>query len=676
MKKYTGLALILFLSIMAWSQQKRPSKAFLRLKDRADFFYQNYNFPKAIRIYNEALKEYDSDSIKLRIADSYRRMNQTLDAEKWYKQVLGSNVLTETNMLNYGQILSANGKYDSAAAVFEKYEHHQDWIDKQAKALRDIERFYVNKVAFDIAESYFNSEEKDFSPAYLNDDLVFVSGRKSAGLMKPEYKWDGSNFLDLFVVKGGEGSPEKIQRKINSRMHEGPPVYYAQGERMIFTRNNYLASDAGASEEGVNMLKLYFSKATGEKRWGKPKEFLYNSNNYSTGHPAITADGNTLYFASDMPGGIGGVDLWKSEYQNGQWQAPENLGPRFNTSKDEMFPFLHDDSLLYYSSNGLEGLGGLDLFRLDLSNKVGKPRNLGFPVNTNADDFGITLKRGKSHGYFSSNREGGTGNDDIYDVTIYDYFIRVNLIDSLTREPLSGNIKINEIFPPDIAELVQEKTGNTIVFRALKGSGFKATGAAQGYVPDSLSIATKKHPTDILWLVYDLPLLREIAGIADFLVVKNNGLVSQVFYRKDSSSYQLYEGIELDNLKENFIEDQYMIGETLVLENIFYDFDKYNIREDAAAGLNELVAFMEVNMDAKVDLASHTDVRGSLGYNDRLAKRRAKSAMNYLVKNGIDKSRIKTSDFGETRTFNSCKEEDCSEANHQENRRIVIKLTF
>lgn len=673
MSRIAYLIIPVFIVTLAWSQE--PSKAFYRIKDRADFHYEDFHFPKAIKLYNKALDEYDSDSVKLRIADSYRQMNQMPAAEEWYRKALSNTTtLSEADMLNYGQVLSANGNYDSAAMVFEKYQHKESWVNEQAEALRNVERFYVNEIAFDILEAYFNSKEKDFSPAFLGDDVVFVSGRKSAGLMKPEYKWDGSNFLDLFVVKDG-GVPEKIQRKINTRMHEGPPVYYAGGEKMIFTRNNYLAQNAKSSEEGVNMLKLYFAELKDEEKWGKPSEFPFNSDNYSTGHPAVTSDGNVLFFASDMPGGFGGVDIWKSEFKNGKWQTPTNLGSRFNTPEDEMFPFLHNDSTLYFASNGLEGLGGLDLFRLDLSNRVAKPRNLGFPLNTKGDDFGIALKDGESHGYFSSNREGGTGDDDIYNVTIYDFIIKVNLIDSLTREPLLGNIVVDELLPPNITEIVNEKDGISVLFRALKGSNFVAKGVASGYLPGNISIATQKESDDITWLTYDLPLLPEKAERADLLVVKNNELVSQLFYKTSDAQYELHNGLDIASLQDELTEKSYAIGETVILENVYYDFDKYNIRKDASETLDEIVAFLSENPEAKIDLASHTDIRGSLSYNERLAQNRAQSAMNYLIDHGVSADRIAVTSFGETQTFNDCKG-NCNEQAHQINRRTEIRIRF
>lgn len=655
---------------------KSNTKKFSRFKAKADKSYEAFSYQKAIHHYKRALKENQSASVELKLADSYRLLNQPEEAELWYRAVLDETAMTDEDMLNFGQVLSANGKYEEALEIYENYQHHEDWVDDHVDALQNVERFYVNEIAFEIEESLFNSIEKDFSPTLKKDAVVFVTGRPSSGLLKPEFSWDGSNFLDLFEVKHGE-LPEKIHRGINTRYHEGPAVYFDGDQKMFFTRNNYHKKKAGESEDGVNMLKLYYSERKEEGKWNKPEAFTHNSDHHSTGHPAITSDGKTLYFASDMPGGYGGVDLYKSEWTGGQWSEPENLGERFNTAEDEMFPFLHDDQILYFSSTGHEGLGGLDLFRADLKG-IRAPRNMGFPLNTNADDFGITLADGDNIGYFSSNRVGGTGDDDIYHIRIFDYVVHVNLIDGNTGLPIKGDMVVKEFFPPGLEDLVaQVEETNAVEFRSLRGSKFEVDGAAEDYLPGELEIAPLDDPdqeNQITHLYYDLPLYPVNAENkeAEIVVVENNGKNTQVV-RYENQYYHAYEG-SLEELKASLYEEGKIIRKETLLKNIFYDFDKYNIREDAALELDKLYEFLSTGQSIHVVLTAHTDVRGPVAYNDILSNNRVKAAKDYLTDKGIDGSRIEVFNLGELQTFDDCEEANCSQAAHQANRRTEIKL--
>ncbi len=658
------------------------SRKFSRLKAKGDKNYETFSYEKAIHHYKRALNAGRESSVELRLADSYRLLNKPEEAEFWYRAVLKEMTLADNDMVNFGQVLSANGKYEEALEVYEKYQHHEDWVGDHVDALQNVERFYVNEIAFEIEESLFNSLEKDFSPTLVKDGVVFVTGRPSSGLLKPEYSWDGSNFLDLFEVRNGE-VPEKIHRGINTRYHEGPATFFDNDHKMFFTRNNYHKKQAGESADGINKLKLYYSERKKEGRWHKPKEFPYNDDHHSTGHPAISGDGQTLYFASDRSGGFGGVDLYKSKWVNGQWSTPENLGERFNTAEDEMFPFLYDDEILYFSSNGHKGLGGLDLFRASLdSDHV--PRNMGFPLNTNADDFGIALERGTNVGYFSSNRVGGTGDDDIYHVRIFDYVINVNLIDGVTGEPLSGEMKVNEFFPPDVVDrLAGGQEIQTIKFRSLKGSKLEVEGNADGYRPGSLEIAPDAKwddNTQIVHLTYDLPLFpigyeEETKRLeAELIVVENNGRNTQlVAYAHER--YDAFEG-KIADLREALDSDGKEIVKETYLRNIFYDFDQYNIRPDAAIELDRLHDFMMKRNDVSVVFASHTDVRGSIAYNEVLAQNRAMAAKKYLENRGINGERITTTSFGELQTFDDCQAATCSKVAHQSNRRTEIKLLF
>lgn len=666
MRKYIlALLLLAFISAFAGNDKK-----YERTMARANAFYEHFAYQKAINLYSNALDIKNNQEPKLQIANCHRLMNNPGDAMIWYEKALADGPLSDADMLNYAQILSTLERYDSAHAILEKYQHQENWIEIRAEGFENVEKFYLNGLAYDINEFGFNSEEADFSPTFKNDSIiVFVTGRPFRGMFKPEYKADETLFLNLFEI--GENGPEQLQRGINTRFHEGPTIFYANSQKMLFTRNNYNNSSAAVSEFGINHLKLYEASIKPNGRWEKPIDFPYNSDEYSVGHPALTPDEQTLYFASDMPGGYGGVDIYKCQRTNSGWSQPENLGPIVNTPRDEMFPYVSVNDFLYFASDGHEGIGGLDIFRLDMLNPSGKPHNMGFALNTNKDDFGIVLDNILGNeGYFSSNREGGTGGDDIYAVYIYDHVVTVNLKDADTRELIVGSVKVMDV---NLSEEIRNVSGiNSIQFPSLTGDTFMAHGNVEGYIPDSLRIEHREDTKEVRPLTYDIFLDKIEGGNAIIYIVDINSSTQQLFFNK-GNELQVSQ-VSLQDLKTNFEKDHIKIDSIVNLKNVLYDFDKYNIREDASKALDEWVVFLNQYPDEKISLSSHTDVRGTNKYNERLAKRRVKAAVKYLIKAGISKDRFVEKSYGEEKLWETCEEEDCDENQHQNNRRTEILI--
>lgn len=685
LRKSTGIIFLLILMInisssFASNKSVQGKSKAARLMQKADRSYERYAYKRAAKLYKKSYDISTDPKVALQIANCYRFMNRPIDSETWYREAINQGGdLPEEDMIQYAQVLRANAKYKEALVIYDKYKHTDDWLVEHVEALGDVERFYVNQIAFDIKESIFNTKEKDFSPTYKNDTVVFTTARKSSGLFKPQYEWDGTNFLDLFEVKGAE-LPRKLPRRINTRYHEGPATFFDNGNKVYFTRNNYHKMRAGQSKKGVNMLKIYYTEKKRKNKWKRPKPFKYNNNDYSTGHPTISRDGKIMIFASDMPGGFGGVDLYRTEYVNGEWSKPVNLGEKFNTAQNEVFPHLHDDGLLYFASNGKQGLGGLDVFRAGLDDNL-PIKNLGYPLNTKVDDFGIGLQEGVSIGYFSSNREGGTGDDDIYNVTIYDYVITINLLDSLTGMPIKGIIETNEIYPSGSKELIiKDENVQSSLFRSLKGSKFTSLGSAVGYLPNDITIVTKNNSNDIKRVSYDIklmPIEKPEVKIKQTVMtlVQNNGATTQVIW-KDNDKYSEYAGT-VGELKKELSDKGIGIANVRILKNIYYDFDKYNIRTDAVKDLDKLYSYMLEHPNINVLLSSHTDSRGSHGYNDKLGENRSQSARAYLLKKGISKERIEIDYHGERKLVNHCKNDvDCHGDHHQENRRTEIYLVL
>lgn len=651
-------------------------KKFQRLKVKGDKYFEGFSYRKAIVQYEKALEIASEKYIKLQLANCYRLLNDPANAVKWYDLTLEEGKISTVDMLHYGQVLSAVGRYEESLGIFEKYQRLENWADDKMDGFLSMDQFYGNQEAFVIKESSFNSSEKDFSPTIRGEEVVFVTNRESSGFLKPTYNWDGSSFLDLFVVREGE-APQKIHRGINTRFHEGPATFFDDNRKMVFTRNDYAKKKAGKSDEGVNKLTLFYSERKHSQRWRKPLELPFSNDNYSMGHPTMTSDGRTMYFASDMPGGVGGVDIWKVDFdpETKVWGNPENMGPIINTSEDEMFPFIHRDSTLYFSSSGHKGLGALDIFRSELFDLYGfDPRNLGFPLNTNTDDFGITLDE-KNKGYYSSNRPDGTGDDDIYEVTIFDYIVSVTLVDFNTFEPIIGDmVSYEEILESSYDTAASVADSTRIVFKALRGTGFKVGGISPGYYADTLEIKTGNKSRDILRLDFKLPLLPIERGDAEIIAITNNGAITQLAYLKDSVLLD-YEMLDVNSLEAHIRELNLELSGVTQIRNIYYDYYDSAIRKDASLELDKLVDYLLKSPDILVEFSSHTDTRGSIDLNKKLAERRGVAAKQYLVKKGVTEDRIFLKSYGETSTFIDC-DPDCDERQHQKNRRTEIRLLY
>lgn len=637
-----------------------------KIMDRASSFYEHFSYQKAIDLYMEALELNDTQEVNIQLANCYRMLNKPEESLKWYQNALEKGAMNDEDMLHYGQVLSSLQQYDSAHAVLNKYQHQEEWIEGRAEGFKNVNKFFHNELAYDIQEVIFNSAESDFAPSVTQSGFVFVSGRLSSGLFKPKYNTDKSYFLDLFEVKDGQ-EPVKFQRGINTRYHEGPSVFYENDTKVIFTRNNYHQHKAGKSEDGVNHLKLFFSEKQADGEWSKATQFEYNSDEYSIGHPTLSSNGKTLYFSSDMPGGEGGVDIYKSYWEKGKWSAPENLGSIINTGRDEMFPFVSHDDFLYFASDGHEGLGGLDIFRVDLTVANALPRNLGFALNTHKDDFAISLSPDGKKGYFSSNREGGTGGDDIYEILIYDFIVTVNLRDMETNELITGDLRVYDEFLDEYIR--NESQVSSVKFPAVFGDSFMVNGLATEYIPDSLEILTKEASRDIRFLTYDIYLAKPITASAIVYRVEINGQWQQVMYEMDST-LNFHSG-KYEELVAKFEADRVAIDSVIDLRNVLYDFDKHDIRPEAAADLDKWVSFLNTYPDRTITLSAHTDIRGSNKYNERLAKRRVKAAKAYLIDKGIDKDRLVDSSAGEEKLFVDCGEA-CDDVQHQYNRRTEV----
>lgn len=417
----------------------------------------NLDYIGAIELYNQILEKSDDAKAKINLAEAYRKINDTPNAEFWYGQVVRLPQAEPIHKLYYGMMLQRNGKCDVAKEWFQQFVDLSPEDQRGQYLLRacDYEGELMTKSvsSYEIINCDFNSASDDFSPFFYKGGMVFSSERDTNPIIRRTHNWTGNPFLELYYVdvkqQGNKedgcgsytfGRPEKFSNEINTKYHDASVAFSKNGEEVFFTRNNFLDGKKEADDAGIMRLKIFYARSEGEGKWGELQSLPFNSNEYSVAHPALSADGNKLYFTSDMPGGFGGMDLYVSEKESGRWGPPMNLGPEINTEGHEIFPYVAPDSKLYFASDGHVGLGGLDIFYT--SYKDGgvwsAPENIGYPMNTVSDDFSIVFNEEGTCGFLASDREGGVGHDDIYSFKKTALSVEVLVYDERTEAPLEG----------------------------------------------------------------------------------------------------------------------------------------------------------------------------------------------------------------------------------------------
>lgn len=615
-----------------------------------------------------------------------------------------------------------------------------------------------------------NTPALEFSPAFYINGLVFVSSRYKNGPMDERL---GETFFELFYADiDPNGLPLKSQSlslEINSQLHEGPVTFNEKGDQIFFTRNNQTSGVARTDQKGKVRLKIYQAQK-GLYDWENVVELPFNSDNYSCMHPTLSPDGTKLFFASNMPGGYGGRDLYMSEKKGNTWLKPINLGPDVNTDKNEAFPFFHESGVLFFASDGHSGYGGLDLFMIDLSSRIwGKVTNLGKPFNSTQDDLGLILNEEGTRGYFSSNRDGGYGKDDIYMfdapqglhgleiksrmnavISVYDASNSRRMVDAairifeksedglLANEQLynveltpSGNNASDMVFKmvrKKEAELGEPRqlTGRNgdAVLHLEENKDYLIVVSKPGFTMQELSYSTKDmgipqpievvlQPSNCLALTgtatseknnRPIPNARvriknactgkeetlntNIDGKFEFclemgcdfsIISEKSGYTqgySEISTVKIRGSRSVEVNLQMVATSNAALSEPLQEGMTIVLENIYYDFNKSAIRTGEDRELESLARLMTIYPSMEIELISHTDSRGDDNYNFALSLKRAESAKEFIVGRGIAAHRIKALGYGESRLRNQCKDGvECSDEQHQYNRRTEVRIT-
>lgn len=636
------ITLIVPLSAPAYAQEQ------LSLRDRADELYSKYEYANAAILY-EQLANTKKPRLEYleRLADSYAKMKDYSSAALWYARVVQHADSSPEHLLRYGEVLKSQGKYTEAREQFEEY----------AVKTGDGKRVSVLLAGCDSAlvwmssptphvlrnEQDVNTPLSEFS-VFPYGDKVYYTGEPGEGGMGREYGWTGNAFLRIYTADRSDGNglthAAVAGEHLNNELYHVGPVAIDRESNALYVTRTYPGQNLDRTRENskrfhTHKLELYIHTFE-EDRWVLTPFAYNNVQAYSLGHAALSLDGSILYFVSDMPGGYGGTDIWYSEKQDdGGWGVPQNAGAVINSAGNELFPTVGPENTLYYSSDGFAGMGGLDIFRsVGSEDSWSVPENLKYPVNSPGDDFAYVEFRDSDleiTGYLSSNRSGGVGGDDIYSFSLEKPRIVIILMgvamDKSTGEGLPSTSLVLHGGEGEVVAHTSSAIDGTFGFVLDVDKTYRVLASKEGYHSDSAEVST--------------------VGI-----------------------------IKSDTLKVTLmLEPEFKVGDTFELENIYYDFDKHNIRADAALVLDELAETLKKYPTLRIELSSHTDCRGSHAYNERLSQRRAQSAVDYLVSRGISSDRMVAQGYGERRLVNHCRDGvSCSRADHQANRRTEVTV--
>jgi len=620
---------------------------------RGDKFFFRYAFDKAISKYVR-VKNLTTDGHR-KMAESYRNMGKNAKAEAAYSNLIStqSNPLPE-DYYSYASLLKNSGNYNEAFKMMDKFCELKPYDLRTIDYIANKEKFAnlsKDDGTFKIKQLDVNSDADDFGPAYYKNNIVFASTKEVPKMIARKYNWTNKPFWDLYISEVENGQLKKAKnfsKKINSKLHDGPASFSNNGTFMAFTRNKI----NDKSDDNMVELLILFSTYADEK-WSEPIPFALNSKEYQVAHPSLSADGNTMYFASNMPGGFGGSDIYRvTRFAGGTWGSAENMGNTINTEGDEMFPFLENDNqILFFTSNGRFGLGGLDIFYCSVNgSETGSVKNAGAPLNTQYDDFSVIINNALTHGYFASNRPDGSGGDDIYGVDILKSLKIDKRIEGIAQDkdgkPISETFVLLLDNQSYVIDSVTTKNDGAFSFFVDSDNYFKLIGKKEEYLEGQ--IITNTLGKEII-VKADITLLKE-----EIVVVLKEEIVPVIIKEKVK--------VKIENLNP-----------------IYFDLDKSDIRPDAEIELKKIIKIMNDNPDMVVELSSFTDSRATMEYNQILSDNRAKATLKYIKSKISNPERIYGRGYGETRLVNNCASEgdiisNCTEEQHQENRRTEFVI--
>lgn len=629
---YSLLTFLLLGNLSVQAQQKS-------VVQKADKQYEKLAYVDAIKTYEKlAEKGYKSEELFQKLGNAYYFNAQLNKANVYYAQLFANYPNQENEYrYRYAQTLKSVGDYTQSDAIMAEFAKNSsaDLRSKQFENSKDyLAKIKENSGRYELTHLKINSPYSDYGSTVSNSTLVFASSRDTGSVFQRKHKWTNESFTCLYGSKiEGDACLDalKFATEINSKFHESSAVFSKDGQTMYFTRNNFNKGKKGKDANRMTLLKIYRAQLVNGS-WKNVTELPFNSNEFNTAHPALNPNETILYFASDRPGGFGKSDLWQVEIlADGTFGAPVNLGSNINTEGRETFPFVSKANELYFATDGYPGLGGLDIYQTELADSNWKkPQNIGSPANTSADDFGFYIDSDTQKGFLTSNREGGKGNDDIYGLLETKKLnctqtIKAAVVDKDSKKSIGqGNITVLD----DQFQVVQNLSPN-----------------ADGTI-DIKGISCDKN--------YFIRLVSPDYQTKEIGLVKSTDVPA--VYELELNQKPIAKGDDLAKL----------IG----IKMVYFDLDKWNIRQDAAYELEKIASILDENPTLKIDVRAHTDSRQTAAYNAKLSERRAQSIIAWLVQRGIAANRLSGRGYGESQLTNRCSDGvSCSDDEHQANRR-------
>jgi len=695
---------------------------------RAKRFFDKTYYSEAITLYEKLAENKPSQEVIKNLADSYFYTNDLIKAQRYYRLLIQNynNDLDRNYYFRYAQTLKASNSYEDANLALKEYYAKSgvsDAVSNFEKELKILENVSAIGKRYDLKNLAVNTPNSEFGAVKYNDNLVFAGVKLKPGLLDKKFKWDNETYLNLVTIPlKNSNSVDSIvhyfAKELKTGMHEANAVFTKDGKTIYFTRNNSKNKSKKTNDQKISNLQIFKAELV-EGKWINIESLPFNSSEYSTEHPALSADEKVLYFASDMPGTLGSFDIYSVNINKGAFDTPRNLGSTINTDKREQFPFVSNDQKLYFSSDGHLGYGSLDVFVSEIKGyEYSKPVNVGLPLNSNGDDFSFNIDSNTKEGYFASNREGGKGSDDIYqikeikDLIVEDckQFIAGIITDIDTKLPLENAVV--RLKDSDLKILSTTTTGadGKFSFTVVCESAFTVLGTKDGYTSESRTVSsgvTRDASHDASMALKSLEVLKQEEIIIAETKKKEELQIAEskkkeeeietkrrkekealaVIALKEADKKAKAEEIAAGEIRKKEKTAQIIAQEKDVVKDnkgrliiktdpIYFDYNLWYIRKESKVVLGRVVELMMKYPDMEIEIGSHTDSRGNEKFNANLSQKRASSTRDFIIDSGINAKRIVAKGYGESIPIIKCQpDEACSEEEHELNRRseFVIK---
>ncbi len=678
--------------------------------------YIDLYYEQAIKHYEQAVKKNDGNKLlKLKLGNSNYLLGKYAEAAKWYGEVLDNDPPPTSPLykLYYAESLLGSGQLEKAKEWYQAYQSQSPDSKRGTARITGIEHWGIfarDSAIAEISPLPFNTEYAEIAATPFGDGILFSSTRGKPGFIDHDYLRE-EDLYDIYEAGNNGGTwaePKPFDKVINSKFHEGPLTLFPAGNKMMITRTNQRDNKPVVSADGTTKLQIYTVEKTGDL-WANVQAASINNVRYSVAHPALNATGDTLYFASNMPDGYGGVDIYMTTLSDGQWSPPENLGDIINTQGDELYPYF-GNGRLFFASNGHAGMGGLDIYKAIMRNgRVVGVANLGSPINTHQDDFALSIAIGGRNGFITSNRDGGLGKDDLYSFTFNQMPVEGIAIQAQDQSPIGGvdilvkrdgQILGQALTDADGRFHLQVPFDTNLQIEASKeghdvNANYQFSTAAKRFDLDTLVIELRKQDLFANGKIYDneteqlmrnvLVVLENLTnGERDSLLTARDGQYK--FPIKPGYRYQITasknqfiaSGAEFtsENIEKGSITNDIVLEEVFIdKEEIRFDFNKTNLRTDTRPALNRILALMKKYPDYFLIIGAHADARGTKEYNQELSDNRAQTVLRFFTSRGVRNSQIIARGFGESLVLNRCSDGNtCEEVEHSRNRRAELKV--